>query len=237
MFGLIFLSCSTQSDAIRYPQILENGIAKHCLDLQDRDLQGDCLSSFVKKDPFNEKIPELCSKLSSEKWRSECFFQLSDEGEHIGETAIALCSQSGEFKEDCLRHAGARHVEEQVHIVNDSNPQRVLPKIYGILKEYLEDPIAQPMARDILVRKIAAQNPRKIFSSSFCEGIPEDMCAQVYIVRSLGSAQQRKDGDTWPEHCGSEMEPNRAVEWGWKAYDPSMQKSVDIAWKQACQAQ
>ena len=205
-----------------------------CLEIVDSNVQGDCLTALIEANPSNADNEAFCAQLESEKWKGECFFQLSDAGALVGEAAKRTCQKAGAFSEDCLRHAAARDVEQNIHLAELKQAQNLLPRIYSIVKNYLVDSIAQPMARDMLVRMVAAHQPDKPFSAEYCRGLTADTCVQIYIVRSLGSAEQ--DDTAWRGACGSEMTPSKAVSLGWSSYRPDQQSIVDKAWRQACQS-
>ena len=233
-FGLIFgLACSQKEDGELYRLALEQTNPSVCLELSNVELQGDCITAVVSENPNRVENERLCNEIVSEKWKGECYFQLSDSGQFIGSQAIQLCSKAGPFSEDCLRHAAARDVELNVHLADLKQAKSLLPRIYGIVKQYLMDSIAQPMARDMLVRMVATHLPSEPFSARFCDGLSPDTCTQIYIVRSLGSGDQ---GDkSWASACEVPLSARTAVELGLADYTKKMQSVVDRAWGQMCQ--
>lgn len=233
-FGLsVILSCHPQNDAELYQMAIQQIEPMLCLELSDEEMRGECASALVASAPNHTDNERVCAALTSEKWKGECHFQMSDAGQLIGEKAKQMCAKSGPFEEDCLRHAAARDVEMNVHLADLKQAKSLLPRIYGTVKQYLLDSIAQPMARDMLVRMIASHQPNQPFSNRFCEGLTPDTCAQIYIIRSLGSGVQ--DRSQWESACGTPLTPKRASELSLALYLPEQQTVVDRAWKQLCQ--
>ena len=237
MFGIglaLWVACSPKSDSELYTLALSKQNPALCLEILNGDVQGDCMTAVIEAAPSSTENESFCARLESEKWKGECHFQLSDANLLVGEKAKVMCQKAGEFSEDCLRHAAARDVEQHIHLAELKQAQNLLPRIYGIVKNYLVDSIAQPMARDMLVRMVAAYQPNTPFSAEYCRGLTPDTCVQIYIVRSLGSGQQ--DDTAWRGACGSEMTPRLAVSLGWANYHPAQQSVVNKAWRQVCQS-
>lgn len=230
-----FIGCQPQTDSELYLGALAEEDPGKCLEISAPDIAGDCLSALVVKTPHAAHWHTTCTQIDDSEWQGECFFQLSDAGAHIGDSARSICAKASPFSEDCLRHAAARDVEQKVNLGELTQAQRLMPRIYSLLKEYLPDPIAQPMARDMLVRMVAQAKPNLPFSKVFCEGLSVDTCIQIYIVRSLGSGHQESNDDTWREHCGASINISTADSLGWASYTPNMQDTVSKAWKQVCQ--
>ena len=61
---------------------------------------------------------------------------------------------------------------------------------------------------------------QEVFQSSDCVGLQPNMCAQVYILASLGSREQWSANyeESWMKHCGQSLTPTLAQEWGWKRW-------------------
>ena len=76
------------------------------------------------------------------------------------------------------------------------------------------------------------------FNRLDCEGIPHNLCAQVYILSTLGTQEQWHENfeDPWMKSCGQSLSLEMAKEWGWKSWDLESQKVVDAAFIQLCQA-
>ena len=76
------------------------------------------------------------------------------------------------------------------------------------------------------------------FSSEACTGLTPSICAQVYIVASLGSRDQWSQyvEDPWMKECGAQLTNTLAAEWGWKTWEPHMEGTVQQAYSQLCGA-
>jgi len=176
--------------------------------------------------------------IQQEKWRGECFFLLSDNLQAISEEGKRLCGMAAPFQEDCLRHVAARDVELNLFPLlahNNAPPMKVMPRIYSIVQHYLPAEIAQPMARDMLLRRYASvlQPP---FSRASCQGMDPDMCSQLYIIASLGGTQQWNGSEPWFEYCGQSLNAEIVNTLSWVPFTSDAQETVDRAFKQICQA-
>lgn len=184
---------------------------------------------------------KLCQQAElGDKLTGECVFLISDERGLIGTEAQQVCQQTAPFTEDCLRHAAARDVEQNIfaHVQQARpEPMKLLPRIHGVVRTYLEPQIAESMSRDMVLR-FQASRMGPTFQPSDCTGLQPNMCAQVYILGSLGSREQWSANyeETWMTHCAQPLTPALAQEWSWKGWDTSMDSMVQNAFQQICQA-
>ena len=205
---------------------------------QQNCLQESIHQSYQEQQPLQEMIA-YCTQLSVSLIQEECYFLIADEYQLIEQSALDLCSQTGTFQEDCLRHASARHVEMQLFPqLHNAKPLKVMPRIYGIVQQYLPDEIAQPMARDMMLRYASTQVSAP-FTMLSCQDLGKDLCAQVYILSSLGSRSQIEDNAPWLDKCGQPITQMDAKLWGWMTWtrDDNTAQVVQMAFEQLCQRQ
>jgi hypothetical protein len=114
---------------------------------------------------------------------------------------------------------------------------KLLPRIHGVVKQYLPSQIAESMSRDMMIR-FQASKIGDTFGKEACSGLNPSICAQVYIVASLGSRGQWTEyiEEPWMTACGETLMPSSAKEWGWKVWSPDMDSVVQQAYRQLCQA-
>ena len=76
------------------------------------------------------------------------------------------------------------------------------------------------------------------FSREACTGLNPSICAQVYIIASLGSRDQWSAyfEEPWMKACGNKLTVSSASEWGWKSWTPTMDTVVQQAYLQLCKA-
>ncbi len=187
-----------------------------------------------------EQALELCDTLTDERLKGECAFLFSDEGKLTGELARNMCAAATPFEEDCLRHAAARDVEQNIYPnlkLANPTPMKVVPRIFGVVSQYLPSEIAEPMSRDMMIR-LQASKIEGSFDISDCNGLTPSLCAQVYIVASLGSRGQWSEHveEPWMSHCGTVLLVEKATEWGWKSWTNDVDATVQTAYQQLCQA-
>ena len=200
----------------------------------------ECLSSAVLEIGDVNKASSMCSKLNDEQMRGECLFLVSDGYQLIGEQAMTLCDASEPYTEDCLRHAAARDVEQNIFpTLTHASPQpmKLMPRIYGVVQQYLPEQVAESMSRDMMIR-FQASKVGESFTSESCIGLNPSICAQVYIIASLGSRDQWSTyfEEPWMQACGSKLSVSSAVEWGWKSWTPTIDTVVQQAYQQICRA-
>ena len=210
-----------------------------CLDSVEPSI---CLIEQVGESSLStSELLQACQQAElGDKLTGECVFLISDERGLIGGDAQQICQQATPFTEDCLRHAAARDVEKNIFAQVQQarpDPMKLLPRIHGVVRNYLEPQIAESMSRDMVLRFQAARM-QEVFQSSDCVGLQPNMCAQVYILASLGSREQWSANyeESWMKHCGQSLTPTLAQEWGWKRWEASMDASVQSAFMQICQA-
>lgn len=210
-----------------------------CLDSAEPSI---CLMERVSESSLStgELINACQQAVLGEKLTGECIFLISDERRLIGIEAQQMCQQAAPFSEDCLRHAAARDVEQHIfaHVQQARpDPMKLLPRIHGVVRNYLEPQIAESMSRDMVLR-FQASRMQDVFQPSDCVGLPLNMCAQIYILGSLGSREQWSANyqETWMTHCGQPLTATLAQEWSWKGWTPSMDAAVQSAFQQICQA-
>ncbi len=183
---------------------------------------------------------ELCKTLNDERLAGECAFLFSDEGKLTGELARTMCAAATPFEEDCLRHAAARDVEQNIYPdlrLSNPAPMKLVPRIFGVVSQYLPSEIAEPMSRDMMIR-LQASKIQGAFDANDCAGLTPSLCAQVYIVGSLGSRGQWSEHveEPWMKQCGTVLTPDTASEWGWMAWTSDVDATVQTAYGQLCQA-
>ena len=183
---------------------------------------------------------ELCTQLPKGELRGECAFLLSDGSELIGDLARMMCAVSAPFEEDCLRHAAAREVEQDIlpTLINVTpNPMKLLPRIHGVVRQYLPAEIAESMSRDMMIR-FQASRVDQTFDSESCTGLNPSICSQVYIVASLGSRGQWTEHfeEPWMDSCSRSITVDDATAWNWKKWTLPMDAVVQQAHQQMCQA-
>ena len=198
------------------------------------------MQSILQTASNTEEAGTVCAQISNEKIRGECFFLVSDGYQLTGEQAIAMCAKADPFTEDCLRHAAARDVEHNIFsTLTHASPQpmKLLPRIYGSVQLYLPSQIAESMSRDMMIR-FQASKVGDIFDRDACIGLNPSICAQVYIVASLGSRDQWSEyvDEPWMQDCGVDLTALSAEAWGWKDWKPSMDAIVQQAYRQLCGA-
>lgn len=199
-----------------------------------------CMQSAVEGASSVEGALSLCEQVSNDKIRGECVFLISDGYQLIGEQAMSMCAKAIPFTEDCLRHAAARDVERNIFSTlthATPPPMKLMPRIYGTVQRYLPAQISESMSRDMMIR-FQASKVEDSFSSAACIGLTPAICAQVYIVASLGSRDQWSQyvEEPWMQECGTQLTNARAADWGWKTWEPSMERSVQRAYSQLCSA-
>ena len=206
---------------------------------QEKD-PAECLQRAVLEvGGVNEASP-LCSRMTDDTLRGECFFLISDGYQLIGEQARTLCVSAVPYTEDCLRHAAARDVEQNIFpTLTHASPQpmKLMPRIYGVVQQYLPAQVAESMSRDMMIR-FQASKVSDSFSREACTGLNPSICAQVYIIASLGSRDQWSAyfEEPWMKACGNKLTVSSAVEWGWKSWNPTMDPVVQQAYQQICNA-
>ena len=202
--------------------------------------QGECLQSAVLEIGDVDKASSMCSNLNYQEMRGECFFLISDGYQLIGTQAKTLCTSAVPYTEDCLRHAAARDVEQNIFpTLTHASPQpmKLMPRIYGVVQQYLPKQVAESMSRDMMIR-FQASKVGESFSSESCIGLNPSICTQVYIIASLGSREQWSSyfEEPWMQACGNKLTASSAVEWGWKSWTPTMDVVVQQAYQQICKA-
>ena len=202
--------------------------------------QGECLQRVVSGVGDVDKASSMCSNLHHEEMRGECFFLISDSYQLIGTQARTLCTAAEPYTEDCLRHAAARDVEQNIFsTLTHASPQpmKLMPRIYGVVQQYLPAQVAESMSRDMMIR-FQASKVSDSFSREACTGLNPSICAQVYIIASLGSRDQWSAyfEEPWMKACGNKLTVSSASEWGWKSWTPTMDTVVQQAYLQLCKA-
>ena len=184
-------------------------------------------------------VETYCQALPEGDLRGECAFLISDEAKLIGEMAREVCQFATPFQEDCLRHAAGREVDSQIlaKLVNSPQPLKLMPRIHGVVRQYLPPEIAEPMSREMMIRFQASQ-VTTLFEPNVCEGLEPGVCAQVYIVASMDARGQWSEHlrEPWMEACGETLTTQQAMDWGWKVWSPTMETVVQLAYQQLCQA-
>lgn len=224
MFWTLFFGCS-------YNRIAQ---CEHVEDTQS------CMQVAIQQLSGVEEGPSLCAQVSDNKMRGECFFLLSDGYQLIGEDAISMCAEAEPFTEDCLRHAAARDVEVSIFSTlthATPEPMKLMPRIYGTVQRYLPAQISESMSRDMMIR-FQASRVGDTFDRDACTGLNPSICAQVYIVASLGSRDQWSEyvEEPWMRSCGNQLTQTSAAKWGWKPWVPSMETTIQQAYRQLCGA-
>lgn len=82
-------------------QELDEGLGT-CARIEEGSLRGECTLDLMVL--HNRVEPGPCERLPEGTWRYECFFMAADNTDQAMETRLALCEQTGPFREDCLRH-------------------------------------------------------------------------------------------------------------------------------------
>ena len=197
-----------------------------------------CMQEVIVQSKDYKALEKQCQNISEQKWRGECYFLISDLSQAIKSEGKRLCSLAEPFQEDCLRHAAARDVELNLYpvLVNkNAKPMKVMPRIFGIVQDYLPHEVAQPMARDMLLRKYATEL-RTPFTRASCKGMDVDMCSQLYIIASLGGNQQWNGTETWFQYCDQQITSELARSFSWMVFTADSQEIVQRAFRQICQA-
>jgi hypothetical protein len=117
----------------------------------------------------------------------------------------------------------------------NADPMKVMPRIYGIVQAYLPPQIAEPMARDMVLRKYA-QEIQSPFSQDSCRGMGTDMCSQLYIIASLGETQQWNGTERWFQYCDQRITVELAKSFSWLVFTADAQNIVERSFRQICQA-
>ena len=214
---------------------------QHCENTNEPQL---CLMEEMNTQMQNKRdIQELldaCSLLTDRSLKGECYFLVSDESKLTGDNAREVCRFAEPFSEDCLRHAAAREVEQSIFATLENsqpNPMRVLPRIHGVVRNYLPAEIAEPMARDMVLR-FQASRIGSDFDTADCLGLQSNLCSQVYILAALGSREQWTKGfeEPWMLACGRDITVQDAEGWSWPHWQGEMDAVVQNAMQQICQA-
>ena len=231
------LACQTLDEETLHQRALQQQDPVACQELSEERI-AECLSSVIALSAVSDanKTLQSCGAIQQKKWRGECFFLVSDTVELIGEDALSVCAIADPFVQDCLRHAAARDVEQNLLSKTDAkDPLKVMSRIHQIIRFYLPEEISQPMARDMLLRWLA--DPiSKPFDARACQGLPTDMCVQLYLVASLGSGRQWTGEEQWWQHCATGLPLERSEEYGFLPWTEEMAPIISQAWKQICQA-
>ena len=230
-------ACQATDSQSQLQSALQHQEPLRCQDLPE-ELRLECMLSIlqqtVPKD-INEAL-QSCGPIEEQKWRGECFFLVSDIGELVGDDAIAVCQIAEPFSEDCLRHAAARDVEVNLFTsTGHKEPMKLMSAIERKLQRYLPLSISQPMARDMMLRwKVSTISPP--FSRQHCEGLPTDMCAQLYLLASLGTGAQWTGQEGWWSECGRPLTPSQAEQYSFWGWEPDVEQTVAMSWQQLCTA-
>ena len=224
----MWLACSTDatSSLVSCPQQSEPTV---CIERSIQSFEGTIDEAIL-----------LCQQLPKGALRGECAFLLSDGSELIGDVSRTMCAVATPFEEDCLRHAAAREVEKSIlpTLSNATpNPMKLLPRIHGVVRQYLPAEIAESMSRDMMIR-FQASRVEQTFDSVSCIGLNPSICAQVYIVASLGSRGQWTEhfDEPWMDSCSRLITVEDAKAWNWKQWTLAMDTVVQQAHQQLCQA-
>ena len=197
-----------------------------------------CMQTIVQKAEDVMSLEAECQGISEQKWKGECYFLLSDQSGAIKLEGQRLCGLAEPFEEDCLRHVAARDVEINLYpiLVNkNASPMKVMPRIYGVIQVYLPQQIAEPMARDMLLRKYA-QDIQSPFSQDSCLGMGADMCSQLYIIASMGETQKWNGTEAWFQYCDQKITVELAKSFSWLVFTADAQDIVERSFRQICQA-
>lgn len=223
-----------------------------CMQQTITDIPKENIATIGQIEKYCQGMPTKASSTDNTpsqdiNWRGECYFLFADQHQIYGAMARDICDHAEDFQEDCLRHAGAREVENELFPYMQNTrvePMKLMPKVYGILANYLPDSITKPMARDMVVRYMADQVGER-FTADACRGLDDNFCAQIYIVGNLGTGAQwvSGEGQAWMLDCQGEqaflLASNRtelAKQWKWKPWDASLDAVVVKAYTQLCQA-
>ena len=204
------------------------------------DTPSECLQTVILETSSAEELLESCARLGDQTVRGECHFLVSDIHQLTGDAARQICTQATPFTEDCLRHAAGREVEMTIFsTLTQATPQpmKLLPRIHGVVKQYLPPQIAESMSRDMMIRFQASRVSEQMTRTD-CTGLNPAMCAQVYIVASLGSRGQWTEylEEPWMLSCGNVLTKVDAQTWGWKTWTPDLDAVVQQAYSQICNA-
>ena len=134
---------------------------------------------------------------------------ISDVYQLIGDRLELYAHRQISFTEDCLRHSAARDVEQSIFpTLTHASPQpmKLMPRIYGVVQQYLPAQIAESMSRDMMIR-FQASRVNESFTREACTGLNPTICAQVYIIASLGSRDQWSAylEEPWMKACGNKL--------------------------------
>ena len=104
----LFLACSQPSpERNALDERVEFGIAwRECKGLVDVEKAGQCALDVLQT--RNVISAERCAEISSERWRSECFFVAAETGKGELSKRYELCSKAGEYARDCGFHLWQR---------------------------------------------------------------------------------------------------------------------------------
>ena len=221
-----------------YEAALASGEPSKCAQL-NVTLRGDCIaataSTLAKTDP--QAALYACDTAEQQKWRSECFFSVSDTAKLIGSNALEVCALTGNFQNDCLRHAAAREVEQFVFPrLSLDDPTKAFEPIQKVISMYLGDDGTGPMTRDMIIRWWAGHVVEP-FTRTSCLNLSDDTCAQVWIVHSLGSGSQVNGDEPLLKHCNEPLAAERAAFYGLSSWERSAEGYVQQAWQQICKHQ
>ena len=112
---LFWLGCGSGDPA----QLYEDGVAEQspavCMKIPLNDPRRlECLTTIAHQAASTMDIETAilaCAAVQEGTWQDECFFQISDEGNLIGEQARRVCEKAGQFSSRCVNHAASRDVE------------------------------------------------------------------------------------------------------------------------------
>ena len=98
---------------------------------------------------------------------------------------------------------------------------------------YLGADGAGPMTRDMIIRWWAGHVVEP-FTGTSCLNLTDEICAQIWIVHSLGSGSQVNGDEPLLKHCGEPLAAERAAFYGLSSWEPSAEGYVQQAWRQIC---
>lgn len=244
--ALLLLACASEPQpgpALRYVEVAASGDARACRTLDDPQLVAECLV-FTLEDTVEaggvQAGRELCASLPQGVWRSECWFQLSDEVRASGDLAKELCGQAGSFSIQCLGHVVARDSQRILGEVPVGRESEALARLREVSIDYLGQRLGTSKARQNMRKALAARFRDQPFHPDGCGDVGPSMCREVYrelvsfVAAHEGIGPQRGGDKAIRKVCqeGASLELVEAV--GLPGWAPEGEELALTAWEELC---
>lgn len=237
---LLLLACAPPSDRELYLQALDVGGVEAgglCAQIQDRSLQGECLShaaATLVKGGHAEEGFRRCREILDPVWQEECWFLVADEAELLGEEARGACRHAGRFRAHCLGHAIGREVRDvETRFGKVGQEAALMQGITEVVARY--KPGAPPDQRlttvhTLMSRIIAAREAELPFDPVRCGEAPPELCDRAYRT-SLDGTPREIDLEA---PCHAELSREAVAEAGLRTWVEDQDGLGERVWTQLC---